>query len=240
MCGIMGIVSRSPTRATPDAADLVAGLDRAVTAISALPADVDRARGSLPGPAVLRDPAAGLRRARAAALVTLAHPGSVYVYQGDELGLPEVWDLPTDVLDDPVWHDSGHTRKGRDGCRVPLPWEPAGPSLGFGDAEPWLPQPPEFAALSVARQETDPGSTLNLYWRALDLRRRLLGADRRIELLDVGPDVLAFRRNDDLTCVVNMGVHPIAMPTGEVLLASDHDLDDASERLPPDAAVWVR
>ena len=62
----------------------------------------------------------GLRRARAATLLLLALPGSTYLYQGEELGLPEVADLPAEVLQDPIWLRSGHTVKGRDGCRVPL------------------------------------------------------------------------------------------------------------------------
>ena len=120
-----------------------------------LPRDVDPARWLLDGPHDLLDVERGARRARAAAMVTLALPGSAYVYQGDELGLPEAWNLPVDVLQDPIWHDSGHTVKGRDGCRVPVPWEPTGPSLGFGAGGAWLPQPPEYAALSAAVQDGD-------------------------------------------------------------------------------------
>ena len=83
----------------------------------------------------------GLRRARAAALLMLALPGCAYVYQGDELGLPEVTDLPDDVLADPIWTRSGHTLRGRDGCRVPIPWSGTVPPFGFGTGGSWLPQP---------------------------------------------------------------------------------------------------
>ena len=83
----------------------------------------------------------GTRRARAAILLELALPGAVYLYQGEELGLPEVDDIPEDMLADPTWERSGHTRRGRDGCRVPLPWTRSGPSFGFGSTAPWLPQP---------------------------------------------------------------------------------------------------
>ena len=104
-----------------------------------LPRGTDWRRWPKQGPADALDVAAGGRRARAAALITLSLPGSAYLYQGEELGLPEVWDLPESVLDDPTWERSNHTLRGRDGCRVPLPWTPEGPSLGYSAADPWLP-----------------------------------------------------------------------------------------------------
>ncbi|GAB3220265.1 glycoside hydrolase family 13 protein [Kineococcus gypseus] len=115
----------------------------------------------------------GLRRARAATAFVLALPGSTYLYQGEELGLPEVADLPAGVLQDPTWHRSGGTRKGRDGCRVPLPWSAQEPSFGFGDGPAHLPQPELFRALAVDVQDGDPASTLELYRRALAERARL-------------------------------------------------------------------
>ncbi|WP_055709970.1 glycoside hydrolase family 13 protein, partial [Streptomyces puniciscabiei] len=133
-----------------------------------LPPGTDPAAWLLSGgtaPAV--DPAAGLRRARAATLLMLALPGSSYLYQGEELGLPEVADLPTEVLQDPIWEQTGHVRKGRDGCRVPLPWTTTGPSYGFGPGAAWLPQPPSFAAYAVEAQTEAEGSTLELYRTAL-------------------------------------------------------------------------
>jgi alpha-glucosidase len=201
-----------------------------------LPADVDPARWLLDGPADLLDEALGARRARAAALLTLALPGSTYLYQGDELGLPEAWDLPLDVLDDPIHRRSGGAMKGRDGCRVPIPWEPTGPSLGFGAGAPWLPQPAGFARLAASVQHRDPGSSLELHRAAVALRReRLVGRDD-FELLDVGAGVLAFGRGGGFVCVANMGASPVAAPGGRVLLASG-PLDDG--RLPPDTAVWL-
>ena len=139
-----------------------------------LPDDVDAEEWLLDGDRDLLDEATGARRARAAILLVLALPGSVYLYQGEELGLPEAYDLPLDVLDDPVWENSNHRRKGRDGCRVPIPWTTDGPSLGFGSGEPWLPQPEGFAERSVEAQEADPSSMLHLYRRALRLRSELL------------------------------------------------------------------
>ena len=118
------------------------------------------------------DPDLGLRRARAAVLLTLGLPGSTYLYQGEELGLDEVLDLPDEVLADPIWERSLHTVRGRDGCRVPIPWAKDGPSLGFGDGDPWLPQPASWSDLSVEAQVGVEGSTLELY------RSALRGAER--------------------------------------------------------------
>ncbi len=150
-----------------------------------LPNDIEPGLWLLDGDRSLLDEERGARRARAAAMVTFALPGSAYVYQGDELGLPEAWDLPLDVLQDPIWHDSDHTVKGRDGCRVPIPWEPTGASLGFGDDGSWLPQPPEYARLAASVQEHEPGSTLDLYRTALALRRERLVEEVGFELVDL-------------------------------------------------------
>ena len=191
-------------------------------------------------PTELLDEARGQRRARAVCLVTLGLPGSVYIYQGEELGLGEVWDLPEDVLDDPVWTDSGHTHRGRDGCRVPLPWEPEGPSLGFGSGEAWLPQPERFRALAASVQDGDDSSMLTLYRSALALRRELLTTDADIDMIETSDGVLGFRRRSGVRCIVNMSNAPIPMPPGSLLLSSDVDVDEASTELPPDTAVWVR
>jgi alpha-glucosidase len=191
------------------------------------------------------DVALGRRRGRAALLLELALPGGVYLYQGEELGLEEVEDLPEDLLQDPTWERSGHVERGRDGCRVPLPWSANGPSLGFGTAEPWLPQPPAWADLSVERQLRDPGSTLSFYRRALSLRRQLpaLGAGDGgpVRWLDLGPDVVAFERDPGFTCVVNTGTTPVTLPPGEILLASGPLGPDRDGRatLPGDSAVWL-
>lgn len=200
-----------------------------------LPAGIEPGLWLLDGPADLLDERRGARRARAAALATFALPGSAYIYQGDELGLPEAWDLPVEALQDPIWHDSGHAVKGRDGCRVPIPWEPDGPSFGFGDSAGWLPQPAAFARLAVSAQEADPHSSLALYRTALALRRGHLQGERGFELLEMGHDVLAFRRGDRFTCAVNMGDDTVALPTGDLVLASG---PLAEGGLPPDTAVW--
>jgi len=178
----------------------------------------------------------GTRRARAAAMVVASLPGALYLYQGEELGLPEVADIPEALLDDPIWANSGHQVKGRDGCRVPLPWESSGPSLGFGTGTPWLPQPEVFAELSAAAQVDDDGSMLALYRTALALRREMLTGDASIRMLDLGDDVVAFERGSGFRCVANMGSEAVAMPTGRRVLASGPVSDDL---LPSDTTVWL-
>ncbi|HET7723792.1 MAG TPA: glycoside hydrolase family 13 protein [Propionibacteriaceae bacterium] len=185
------------------------------------------------------DFAAGLRRARAAALLSLALPGGAYIYQGEELGLPEVEDIPWERMQDPMVAGTGRTNRGRDGCRVPLPWTRTGETYGFspsGSAEPWLPQPAQWGELSIEAQEGDPSSTLELYRRALEVRRThpALG-DGTLDWVDAGPDVLAFRRSPGFECRVNLGPEPVSLPEGEVLVASD---DVSGRTLPTDAAVW--
>ncbi|MBV2356008.1 glycoside hydrolase family 13 protein [Streptomyces sp. J2-1] len=186
-------------------------------------------------PAIDRD--AGLRRARAATLLMLALPGSAYLYQGEELGLPEVADLPTEVLQDPIWEQTGHVRKGRDGCRVPLPWTPGGPSYGFGSGGAWLPQPESFAAYAVEAQSGVEGSTLELYRTALRLRRKLLEGETLTWTPQVLDGVLDFTRTPGWRCVANCSGAPVPLPPGEVLLASSPL--PGTEVLPPDTVVWV-
>lgn len=203
-----------------------------------LPADANWRTWPITGPHDALDAELGLRRARAATLLLLALPGSTYLYQGEELGLPDVWDLPPEVLDDPVWENSGHTVKGRDGCRVPIPWTTSGPSFGFGDSEPWLPQPATFGKLSVEAQTGDPTSTLELYRRALAARRAHLIADEAFEWVDVGREAIAFRRGTGVVCVVNFGSRPVALPDGELLIASVPE-DELTGGVPQDATAWV-
>ncbi|MFJ8653797.1 glycoside hydrolase family 13 protein [Streptomyces rochei] len=188
------------------------------------------------GRAPALDEAAGLRRARAATLLMLALPGSAYLYQGEELGLPEVADLPTEVLQDPIWEQTGHVRKGRDGCRVPLPWTTDGPSYGFGAGAAWLPQPPGFAAYAVQAQDGVEGSTLELYRTALRLRRKLIDGESLTWAEDAPEGVLLFDRSPGWRCVTNLSGRTVDRPAGEVLLSSA-PLEDG--RLGPDTTVWL-
>ncbi|MFF8729142.1 glycoside hydrolase family 13 protein [Streptomyces sp. NPDC015171] len=189
------------------------------------------------GTAPALDTAAGLRRARAATLLMLALPGSAYLYQGEELGLPEVADLPAEVLQDPIWEQTAHTRKGRDGCRVPLPWTRTGPSYGFGPGAGWLPQPESFAAYAVEAQAGTEGSTLELYRTALRLRRKLLEGETLAWTPGAPAHVLDFARTETWRNVTNLGTGPVPLPPGEVLLSSGPLPDGGS--LPPDTTVWL-
>ncbi|MFJ9913276.1 glycoside hydrolase family 13 protein [Actinacidiphila glaucinigra] len=184
--------------------------------------------------------AAGLRRARAAALLMLALPGSVYVYQGEELGLPEVTDLPDEVRQDPsFFRDNGQDGL-RDGCRVPIPWTTDGPSHGFGPAAGWLPQPAGWGGLSVQAQTGDPDSTLELYRSALRLRRELPGlGDGPMRWLDAPEGVLVFSR-PGLVCTVNTQSAPVQLPVpGRPVLSSEPVAPTGgSVRLPADSCIW--
>lgn len=186
----------------------------------------------------------GQRRSRAAALLLLALPGPAYVYQGEELGLPEVH-VPDEAIQDPLHERSGGRERGRDGARVPLPWSGAAPPYGFcpEGVRPWLPMPADWAPLTVEAQSRDPHSMLALYRAALACRRAtpaLRGASG-LRWLDDDPECLAFERTgaggDRLVCAVNVGSRPVPRPPGEVLVASEPRIGDT---LPADAAVWVR
>ena len=182
-------------------------------------------------------PEVGLARARAATTLMLALPGSAYLYQGEELGLPEVIDIPGPARQDPTWFRTNGERYGRDGCRVPIPWTADAPAYGFNaTGASWLPQPAEWAQLARDRQSGVEGSTLELYRTLLAERRaRSLGAGS-LEWIDgYGDDVLAFR-NGGVTVVANTGSTPIAMPEGIVIASSGPVVGD---RIPADTTVWV-
>ncbi len=195
-------------------------------------------------PAAL-DPERGLRRARAASLFLLALPGSAYLYQGEELGLPEVAEIPDADRQDPTFFRNAGVDVGRDGCRVPLPWTASGGAFGFGpdgSTASHLPQPDWFASFAVGAESDDPGSTLSMYRAALDLRRRLQGAEE-LEWVDTGsPDVLAFRRPGGWTVVTNFGPSPAPLPAWavgrEVLLASGPSVSLAE--VAGETTVWLR
>jgi alpha-glucosidase len=184
----------------------------------------------------LPDPVFALHRARAATALMLALPGSSYLYQGEELGLPEAIDLPDDARQDPTWFRTNGERYGRDGCRVPIPWDGDQPSYGFGPGSAsWLPQPASWATYTRSSQEGVAGSTLTMYQDALELRRRYDLAFENPQWIDVGADTLAFR-SGAVTVVVNFGAAPVALPEGEIVLASGV-LDGRT--LPTDTTVWL-
>jgi alpha-glucosidase len=184
----------------------------------------------------------GTRRARAAALLTLALPGSVYIYQGEELGLWEVQDIPGELRQDPVWTRTGAADPGRDGCRVPLPWSGTEPPFGFSPGgatgKPWLPQPKGWRELTVAGETEDDESMLRLYQQALRIRRSdpAFGGTP-LTWRDAPDEVLAFDR-DGVRCVANLSAGQVALPPHAPLLLASGPLDGGL--LPPDTTVWLR
>ncbi|MFG2194707.1 glycoside hydrolase family 13 protein [Streptomyces sp. NPDC048639] len=184
----------------------------------------------------------GPSRARAAALLMLALPGAAYVYQGEELGLPEVVDLPDDVLTDPIFRRTGSRLRVRDGCRVPLPWSGQASPFGFtaggdGAARPWLPQPEWFAEHATDRALSDTRSFWHLYRDGLALRRALpqLG-EGPLRWMETEPGVLAFERGDGLVCAVNFGLDPVPAPVAGTPLLSSGDCPPGI--LPGSTAAW--
>jgi alpha-glucosidase len=177
----------------------------------------------------------GVTRARAATLAMLALPGSSYLYQGEELGLESV-DVPEDLRQDPAWFRTGEFW--RDHCRVPMPWRGTKPPFGFGGRkQPWLPMPESWKDLTVEAQTGKRGSTLELYRKALKVRRTFATtAPREVEILDRAKTVLAFRRGP-VTVVLNAGNRPVSLPKGKVLVNSGRLVDG---KLPPNTAVWIR
>lgn len=181
--------------------------------------------------------AVGALRARAMVMVELALPGTVFIYNGAELGLPNA-DLPDDALVDPVWENSGHTDRGRDGCRVPMPWEGSEPPFGFSTStDTWLPIPADWAGLTVEAQLEDIFSTLSLYRQALELRyaRPEFSGDT-VEWYGAPEGCIAFRRSGGLICAMNASAEPVPLPPGQVLLVST-PLDNGL--LPPNTAAWL-
>jgi alpha-glucosidase len=186
------------------------------------------------------DFALGVRRARAAALLMLALPGGAYIYQGEELGLPEVENLPPEVLQDPRAFQTG-IGHGRDGCRVPIPWSGTESPYGFspeGSAPPWLPQPADWASSTAAAESLDGDSVLELYRTALRIRREqpALG-DGDLRWLPTAEGVLAFSRTPGFTCVVNVSAAPVPLPEGKPVLVSGSLTADGM--LPADTTAWI-
>jgi alpha-glucosidase len=201
-----------------------------------LPAGIDlgvwlMADGALPA----ANEEQGLRRARAAILLMLALPGSSYLYQGEELGLHEVADLPPHALQDPIWHRTLKNRKGRDGCRVPLPWTHVGESYGFGEGQAWLPQPAAFSRTAVTAQAGRDDSTLEMYRTALRLRRQLQTVEQLDWISTDNADVLHFVRPGGWHCISNFGTQPVELPDGVVRISSA-PLEPGM--LPGETTVW--
>jgi len=205
----------------------------------------------------------GLRRARAATLFMLALPGSAYLYQGEELGLPEHTALPDEVRQAPEFFRTEGKEAGRDGCRVPLPWKAGEPGFGFSPSgKTWLPQPADWAAHSVDTEEADPTSTLNFYRVALRLRKQLdLGNGTLTWLPGYPKEILAFRiepsscaksqdpaqdsaaqlssaQNNSVLVLANLGNKDVELPKHSTKLICSETLK--GDKLPPDTTVWLQ
>ncbi|MFV0457784.1 MAG: glycoside hydrolase family 13 protein [Actinomycetales bacterium] len=202
----------------------------------ALPADAGRPNGIGPDDPQ-PDQELGLRRARAATLMMLALPGSAYVYQGEELGLPEHTTLPDEARQDPTFFRHHGTVKGRDGCRVPMPWRSGEPGLGFGPSDKtWLPQPASYAQLAADAQDGQDGSTLELYRAALRLRREYrLGLGDLHWRDEFGPEVVAFDRAP-VSSLTNFGATAVDLPEGARVVLASGDLVDG--KVGQDQTVW--
>ena len=179
----------------------------------------------------------GLARARAATMLMLALPGSCYLYQGEELGLFEVADIPFSQVQDPIWERNHHTDKGRDGCRVPLPWSAQGASFGFSSGTAHLPQPASFAGFAVDVQSGQRGSTLELYRSALKLRRTLQSTEEYEWLETESSEVLHFARANGWQSITNFGPSAVTLPPGQVLLSSS---EHSPGVLPGNTTIWLQ
>lgn len=182
------------------------------------------------------DAEVGLRRARAATALMLALPGSAYIYQGEELGLPEAIDIPDEAREDPTWHRTNGERYGRDGCRVPIPWTAADKAYGFSHTgKSWLPQPDDWAEFARDAQVGVPDSTLEMYTKALHERRKRALASSTLEWIEALPDgVLGFHVND-ITVYANISGDDFTLPEGNVILASM----PVGATVPADTTVWM-
>lgn len=182
----------------------------------------------------------GLRRGRAATLLMLALPGAAYLYQGEELGLPEVTSLDAGLRHDPI---AGAGVLGREGCRVPIPWARDEPAFGFSPTgAAWLPPPPEWASLALDAQRYEADSTYQLYRRALRLRRDYgLGSGGLAWLDTAAPHVLGLV-NGEVVVLTNVGEEEVALTEDlEVLVASGGlEVRDGLLWLPGDTTVWAR
>ena len=200
------------------------------------------------------DLARGLRRARAATLFMLGLPGSAYLYQGEELGLFEAAELPASVLQDPTWFRTLHKVKGRDGCRVPLPWSASEADFGFGGI-PWLPQPEWFGEFAADAQAGVTGSTLEMYRAALKLRRELQAEESLEWLSSPESEVIHYRRPNGWEVITNFAAVPAVLPSGvdlsRVVLTSGTATEAAegagseqtgteqARTIPPETTLWL-
>jgi alpha-glucosidase len=188
----------------------------------------------------------GEQQSRALALFVFGLPGSTYVFAGQELGLPDGV-IPDESRQDPIYFRSQGTQKGRDGARVPLPWNGDNAPFGFTSATPWLPMQESWKELTVDKQAADPKSSLNLYKNALNLRAEYLVNNGDIEWIEspahgsTNQSLLAYRRGD-ISVFMNLGDLAVEVEiTGKVLIVSAGIPDgrDGKISIPPVSTLWV-
>jgi alpha-glucosidase len=172
-------------------------------------------------------------------MLIMALPGSTYIYQGEELGLHEVTDIPESEIQDPQYLRNHKIDKGRDGCRVPLPWTTTGSSFGFGSAGAHLPQPKTFGASSVEAESADPNSPLSIFRKALALRKTLIAPEDMTWHETGDANVLHFSRPNGWNCITNFGGKNYNFGGAGEVIHSSGPLGKAGD-LPPATTVWVR
>ena len=188
------------------------------------------------------DEAIGLRKARAASAFMLGLPGGAYIYQGEELGLPEHTMLEGKYRQDPTWFRTNGERVGRDGCRVPLPWEAnGGPSFGFNTTgKSWLPAPESFKRYARDAQEGVPGSTLELYKRLIKERKEFaMGSGEFRFAPEYSSDSTLGYINNGVLVISNFGPDSVNIPAGKLLVTTQHDLN-VEGVLEHDQTAWIK
>jgi alpha-glucosidase len=183
------------------------------------------------------DKESGTTNGLAATLYILALPGSTYMFQGEELGLHEVTDIPEPQIQDPQYLRNHKIDKGRDGCRVPLPWTKSGSSFGFGTGSAHLPQPNWFGDYSVEVEEKDAHSPLAIYRRALELRKDLQTKEEIKWHKTSDVSVLHFSRPNGWNCITNFRAQEYTMPKGEILISSKPLVNG---KIPAGTTVWFK
>lgn len=181
----------------------------------------------------------GLDRARALIMLTMLLPGALYLYQGEELGLPNHTTLDPRYRKDPRYFDSDRTQIGRDGCRIPMPWRSDAPAFGFGSSEKsWLSQPDHYKRYAVNVEEQDPHSTLALYRQLITLRQQYDLGNGQLLWFDAPRNDILLARNGSLCLFINFGYTPIALPQGKIIAQSRPGIDKG-DVLPGNAAIWI-
>lgn len=183
--------------------------------------------------------ALGLQRARAAIFMTLFLPGSAYLYQGEELGLPEHTMIEDRFRQDPNFIRTNGAEIGRDGCRIPLPWKSDAPAFGFGPSDQtWLPQPDNYAHYAVDLEERDPHSTLALYRQLLGIRRQYQLGTGQLEWLSAPSESALLARNRDVYTLINYSDSEIQLPWDDISLLAGSQSEPSATHLPGNAAIW--